>query len=106
MKCVICKGEIEKKGTWSGGNNAQPIAEGRCCDKCDAEKVIPERIRLMIEQQNKKGRCPSCWCCGLFIIQCGKKINHKGEHHVKIRAKDSDIQGVASINWEKGDDGK
>ena len=44
MKCCICGGEIEVKGRWKTGNNAQPVKKGRCCDKCNYTKVIPERI--------------------------------------------------------------
>ena len=47
MKCCICKGEIEKKGTWNQGNNAEPVRKGRCCDSCDVMVVIPMRMRLM-----------------------------------------------------------
>lgn len=52
MKCCVCKGEIEKKYSpegkmyWDSGNNAQPLAEGRCCDKCDCMLVIPMRMGL------------------------------------------------------------
>ena len=35
MKCIICKGEIEQKEHWAEGNNAEPIAKGRCCDACN-----------------------------------------------------------------------
>ena len=44
-KCVICKQDIKEHG-----NNAQPVAEGQCCDECNATKVIPARLR---------GHCPS-----------------------------------------------
>ena len=38
--CCICEYEIE-----GYGNNPDPVREdGRCCDKCNAEKVIPARI--------------------------------------------------------------
>lgn len=37
--CVICKKEFT-----GYGNNAHPVAEGRCCDICNASKVIPARI--------------------------------------------------------------
>ncbi len=49
MKCILCKKEIEKEITtgWDSGNNAQPIADGRCCNECNDTKVIPERIRRM-----------------------------------------------------------
>lgn len=58
MKCSICKGEIEVKKDpktgkvfWDQGNNAQPINDGRCCDKCDLEVVIPKRIEKVINQR-------------------------------------------------------
>lgn len=37
-KCCICGKEYESRG-----NNAWPLAEGECCDKCN-EKVIEARI--------------------------------------------------------------
>lgn len=40
MKCCLCKGEIEGKY----GHNAQPLADGRCCDTCNYTKVVPKRI--------------------------------------------------------------
>lgn len=43
QKCVICGKEF--KGY---GNNALPIASGRCCDKCNNDKVIPERFEILI----------------------------------------------------------
>jgi hypothetical protein len=39
-KCVICGGPLGKYG-----NNAQPVAGGRCCDDCNVRKVIPARIK-------------------------------------------------------------
>ena len=45
MKCCLCKKEIKKVGNWTQGNNAQPLANGRCCDKCNMTKVIPERMK-------------------------------------------------------------
>lgn len=40
--CCIC-GE-----TFEGyGNNAAPVKDGTCCDKCNLEKVIPARIDLV-----------------------------------------------------------
>ncbi len=38
-KCVLCKQDFE-----GYGNNAQPLAEGFCCDECDV-KVLKERLR-------------------------------------------------------------
>lgn len=40
--CCFCGEEIE-----GFGNNPQPLKNGgRCCDKCNAELVIPERLKL------------------------------------------------------------
>jgi hypothetical protein len=46
--CSICGGplyDIASDKTWKGGNNAQPINGGRCCDHCDMTVVIPARLR-------------------------------------------------------------
>lgn len=39
-KCCLCKEEFE-----GHGNNAEPVAHGRCCDDCNLEKVIPARLK-------------------------------------------------------------
>ena len=39
QKCSICKENLE-----GFGNNAQPINDGTCCDRCNSIKVIPDRI--------------------------------------------------------------
>jgi len=54
MRCVICKGEIEKKYApnaegelimyWDEGHNALPVVKGRCCDTCNWRYVIPSRM--------------------------------------------------------------
>ena len=52
MKCCLCGEEIEVNGLsgWADGNNAQPLADGRCCDLCDM-KVIQERIKRIQESR-------------------------------------------------------
>ena len=55
LKCCICHGEIEKKVHngevyWETGHNAEPIQEGRCCDKCNDSIVIPVRIARLINR--------------------------------------------------------
>jgi hypothetical protein len=37
--CSICNGPIV-----GFGNNAYPVNDGRCCDRCNADCVIPARI--------------------------------------------------------------
>ena len=50
MICVICGEEILPNWFgYAGGNNAQPVADGRCCDHCNDAVVIPERVRRVIE---------------------------------------------------------
>ena len=42
--CSIC----EK--TYEGyGNNAEPINEGRCCDKCNSTVVLNQRLNGMLK---------------------------------------------------------
>ena len=53
MKCVICDNEIDKKMHegkvyWTEGNNAEPVANGRCCDLCDCMLVIPIRMSVVM----------------------------------------------------------
>ena len=46
LVCSICKEPIVPNWHgWAGGNNAEPINSGRCCDVCDNLYVIPERLR-------------------------------------------------------------
>lgn len=42
MKCCICNKEI--KGY---GHNADPVKDGRCCDDCNFEIVVPTRVNQM-----------------------------------------------------------
>lgn len=53
MKCVICNGEIKGEVITTPskfqialeyGNNADPVAIGKCCDKCNYSIVIPARM--------------------------------------------------------------
>lgn len=39
MKCILCEKEIV-----GYGNNAEPLKKGKCCNECNATKVIPVRI--------------------------------------------------------------
>jgi len=46
-RCVICENmiEVEALSGWADGYNAYPVAEGRCCKRCDDTRVAPERMR-------------------------------------------------------------
>lgn len=46
MKCSICNGLILPNALngWDKGSNAEPVMEGRCCDICNQNIVIPRRI--------------------------------------------------------------
>ena len=50
MDCVICNEPIKPllhphtgEVVWEHGNNAQPVADGRCCDDCNWKVVMPKR---------------------------------------------------------------
>ena len=45
IPCCLCAANIEIKGSWTQGNNALPVFDGRCCDSCNMQIVIPERLR-------------------------------------------------------------
>lgn len=44
MECCICKLEIRPVGDWDKGNDAWPVADGRCCDECNMDFVVPARL--------------------------------------------------------------
>ena len=51
--CVLCGMEVHEhvqpSGTvWGNGHNAQPLAEGRCCDSCN-RLVIAARLGALPE---------------------------------------------------------
>ena len=47
MKCCFCKKDLER-----GGNNAQPVMEGRCCSECNMGIVLPiKEIRAFHESK-------------------------------------------------------
>ena len=46
MECSICNDWVH-----DFGHNAQPVNNGRCCDRCNIEYVIVKRIK---EQFNKE----------------------------------------------------
>ena len=47
--CCICKKPFDEYG-----NNAEPVCSGTCCDKCNMERVIPMRFKMMNEDVNKE----------------------------------------------------
>tara|TARA_R100000458_G_C8046084_1_gene95313 strand:+ start:164 stop:421 length:258 start_codon:yes stop_codon:yes gene_type:complete len=52
LDCVICNLPIkENEYGWAGGNNASPLAEGRCCDECNT-LVIIERMSFYLRGRN------------------------------------------------------
>ena len=53
MKCCICKEKIKKEiNGWDRGNNALPIKDGRCCNKCNYTIVIPARFYQLQKLQD------------------------------------------------------
>ena len=55
-ECSICKSPYV-----GYGNNAEPINNGRCCNECNATKIIPARINDVIkiyQEADKSGTNP------------------------------------------------
>ena len=50
QNCCLCNKKIE-----GYGNNPAPLNDtGICCDKCNHNKVIPERIKMIEENSNNQ----------------------------------------------------
>ena len=48
--CVLCEEEIDTQPHgWSGGHNAQPVADGRCCTECNNNVVLPARFKQVYD---------------------------------------------------------
>ena len=47
--CILCDQPIR-----GFGNNAQPIANGRCCDDCNRAFVIPVRIMRLARRIDRR----------------------------------------------------
>lgn len=54
MKCCICGREIKPVGDWAQGHNAEPAADGRCCDECNSMIVIPMRLLEFTKRRTVK----------------------------------------------------
>lgn len=44
MTCVMCRNEIPDEPGKALGNSALPLVDGRCCDQCDIDWVVPVRL--------------------------------------------------------------
>ena len=44
--CSICQRPYE-----GHGNNAQPVNDGRCCDRCNALVVVPRRLSSLRKRE-------------------------------------------------------
>jgi len=47
--CSICQRKFAEFG-----NSAQPVNDGRCCNRCNDVVVIPARIRAMRRERGKR----------------------------------------------------
>ena len=52
--CCFCGADYGRYG-----NNAQPLFDGRCCNNCNTEMVIPARISMMFGAEEYK-HCDGC----------------------------------------------
>lgn len=42
--CALCGAPL-----YGLGNNAEPLSDGRCCDHCNTERVIPARMAVFMK---------------------------------------------------------
>lgn len=53
-QCCICGGPIAAvSDAWRDGHNAQPVSDGRCCDSCNQDVVIPARLEEFDKRRNQ-----------------------------------------------------
>ena len=54
--CCLCGVSVPNTGFWRFGNNPYPCAsKGRCCNECNATKVIPARVAQMFRPRKGEG---------------------------------------------------
>tara|TARA_R100000329_G_C7500672_1_gene176265 strand:+ start:322 stop:612 length:291 start_codon:yes stop_codon:yes gene_type:complete len=55
-KCDICSNDIPVEfNGWDGGNNAEPVVlNGRCCNTCNSNVVVPARVLEIEARQHVK----------------------------------------------------
>jgi len=62
LNCNLCPRDIDihrdptGNAYWNQGHNAEPLAEGRCCDFCNATKVIPARLEAIRRYERRERR--------------------------------------------------
>ncbi len=45
--CCLCGGTFSHHG-----NNALPLVDGGCCDRCNSEKVVPQRKPIVARYEH------------------------------------------------------
>ena len=80
MDCVICCNPIKPllhpttgEVVWEHGNNAEPVALGRCCDDCNWKVVMPKRFDAALGKHH-----------GLDAETIRKQIDASREHDVAL----------------------
>ena len=53
-KCCLCGFNIQPVGDWVHGHNAEPAADGRCCDECNSCVVIPLRLLEIMKRRPER----------------------------------------------------
>lgn len=55
LVCSICSQPItpDPISGWAGGHNAEPVNDGRCCQECNDQVVIPTRIVAIYRAERK-----------------------------------------------------
>ena len=69
ITCAICGGIIKDIES----HNAEPVCSGRCCTKCNSERVLPERLAAMLGKKEEESNIKVSFTDGtepLAVIAC------------------------------------
>ena len=59
MNCIICTDEIlpQPISGWDKGHNPWPVRDnGRCCEECNSQLVVPARLIMALGMTIKESR--------------------------------------------------
>jgi hypothetical protein len=55
LYCSICEKVILPEHGWTGGHNAHPVNNGRCCSDCNTKVVVPMRLQMLLAKRSPPG---------------------------------------------------
>ena len=95
--CAICNGAIV-----GFGNDAQPINDGHCCDRCHTERVIPERARRILRHQAGRQRRDAAMTSGIIALIVGFAAGYGVREWVSRRRRQAAERAMTGIESHGG----